>query len=328
MSEVRPQGRAEIKQLLAKHGLRPQRHLGQHFLADPNTVDRIVLEADITPGDRVIEVGSGTGTLTVALAGAGASVVAYEVDRSLRGLLNDVAEGLDVSLRFEDAMALDWSREFGEGDWKMVANLPYNVGTPLLLDAVRGARGITRFVVMVQREVAQRLAAEPGSKQYGVPSVVAKLYTRPRVAFRVPPTVFMPPPDVESAVVVLDRVESHPLAEAAARLAAAAFQQRRKMLRGSLSELIDGEGFIAAQVSPSARPEELSAADFLRLAEVMECFGLSPAPRSTSACGSRTVQPTGYTASTASSNRSAGLIGWRWRRQRRTHCATPAVVRS
>jgi 16S rRNA (adenine1518-N6/adenine1519-N6)-dimethyltransferase len=270
MNDIRPQGRAEIKRLLAKHGLRPQRHLGQHFLADPNIVERIVLEADITPGDRVLEVGPGTGTLTVALAAAGASVVTYEVDRSLRGLLNDVVAGLDVSLRFEDAMALDWLSEFGEGDWKMVANLPYNVGTPLLLDAVRGAPGINRFVVMVQREVAQRLAAEPGSKQYGVPSVVAQLYTRPRVAFRVPPTVFMPPPDVDSAVVVLDRLASHPLAETAARLAAAAFQQRRKMLRGSLAELIDGDIFAAAEINPSARPEELTAEDFLRLAEVME----------------------------------------------------------
>lgn len=270
MTGVRPQGRAEIKKLLAKHGLRPQRHLGQHFLADPNIVGRIVLEADITPGDRVLEVGPGTGTLTVALAAAGASVVSYEVDRSLRALLNDVVTGLDVSLRFEDAIAIDWASEFGDGGWKMVANLPYNVGTPLLLDAIRGAAGIKRFVVMVQREVAQRLAAEPGSKQYGVPSVVAQLYTRPRVAFRVPPTVFMPPPDVDSAVVVLERLESHPLAAAAARLAAAAFQQRRKMLRGSLSELIDQEAFAAADISPSARPEELSAKDFLRLAEVME----------------------------------------------------------
>lgn len=270
MDEIRPQGRAEIKRLLAKHGLRPQRHLGQHFLADPNIIDRIVLEADIAAGDRVVEVGSGTGTLTIALAAAGASVIAYEVDRTLRALLKDVASGLDVSLRFEDAMALDWSREFGDGDWKMVANLPYNVGTPLLLDAVREATGIRRFVVMVQREVALRLAAEPGSKRYGVPSVVAQLYTRPRVAFRVPPTVFMPPPDVESAVVVLDRIDSHPLAEAAARLAAAAFQQRRKMLRGSLAELIDAESFAAANINPAARPEELSAADFLQLAEVLQ----------------------------------------------------------
>lgn len=270
MDDGRPQGRAEIKRLLAKHGLRPQRHLGQHFLADPNIIGRIVLEADIEPGDRVVEVGAGTGTLTVALAAAGASVVAYEVDRTLRRLLNDVVAGADVVLRFEDAMALDWSAEFAQGDWKMVANLPYNVGTPLLLDAVRGAAGIKRFVVMVQREVAQRLAAEPGSKQYGVPSVVAQLYTKPRIAFRVPPTVFMPPPDVDSAVVVLDRLEHRPKAEAAARLAAAAFQQRRKMLRGSLAELIDRASFTAAGIDPSARPEELTAADFLRLAEVME----------------------------------------------------------
>lgn len=269
MGDLRPQGRAEIKRLLADYGVRPQRHLGQHFLADPNIIDRIVLEADVAPGDRIIEIGAGTGTLTRALAAAGASVVAFEVDRSLRLLLQDVCADLDVALRFEDALVADWPGEFGDGEWKLVANLPYNVGTPLLMDAVRGAGGIKRFVVMVQREVAQRLVAEPGSKEYGVPSVVAQLYSRPRIALRVAPTVFMPPPDVESAVVVLDRVVHHPLAEAAARLASTAFQQRRKMLRGSLSDLVDRDNFEAAEVSPSARPEELSAADFLRLAEVL-----------------------------------------------------------
>ncbi|MCP3974465.1 MAG: 16S rRNA (adenine(1518)-N(6)/adenine(1519)-N(6))-dimethyltransferase RsmA [bacterium] len=266
MSDLRPQGRAEIKELLARFGLRPQRHLGQHYLADPNIVDRVVAEAAIAPGDRIIEVGPGTGTLTKALAAAGGSVVAFEVDRTLRPLLAEVLEGLDVLVRFEDAMALEWAEEFPDGQWQMVANLPYNVGTPLLLDAVRRAPGIRRFVVMVQMEVGRRLTAGPGSKQYGVPSVIAQLYTEPRLAFKVPPTVFMPPPEVDSAVVVLDRIKSDPLAESAGRLASAAFQQRRKMLRGSLAAMLDLDAIVAADVSPSARPEELSAADYLRLA--------------------------------------------------------------
>jgi 16S rRNA (adenine1518-N6/adenine1519-N6)-dimethyltransferase len=270
MGDVRPQGRAEIKQLLTAHGLRPQRRLGQHFLADPNTVDRIVLEAEVGSGDRVVEVGPGTGTLTRALAAAGASVVAFEVDRSLRSLLTTVTAGLDVSLRFEDALVADWLGEFGKGHWKMVANLPYNVGTPILLDAVRAAAGIERFVVMVQREVAERIVAGPGNRQYGVPSIVAQLHTEARIAFRVSPDVFVPPPDVESAVVVLDRISPHPLAEVAARLASKAFQQRRKMLRGSLGDVAAGEDFENAEISPAARPEELSAADFLRLAEALD----------------------------------------------------------
>jgi 16S rRNA (adenine1518-N6/adenine1519-N6)-dimethyltransferase len=270
MSDVRPQGRAEIKQLLVEHGLRPQRRLGQHFLADPNTVDRIVLEAAVQPGDRVLEVGPGTGTLTRALAAAGASVVAFEVDRSLRALLSAATAGLDVSLRFEDALVADWTGEFGSGHWKMVANLPYNVGTPLLLDAVRAASGIQRFVVMVQREVAERLVAEPGSRQFGVPSIVAQLHTEGRIAFRVSPEVFVPPPDVESAVVVLDRIEPHPLADAAARLASRAFQQRRKMLRGSLADVVTRQDFEIAEISPAARPEELAVTDFLRLAEAID----------------------------------------------------------
>lgn len=269
MSEARPQGRAEIKQLLADHAVRPNRRLGQHFLADPNIVDGIVAAAAIVPGERVLEIGPGTGTLTRALVAAGASVVAYEVDRSLRRLLGDVLAGLDVELRFEDALTADWTGEFSVGSWKMVANLPYNVGTPLLLDAVRSAVAIHKFVVMVQREVALRLTAEPGSKQYGVPSIIAQLHTTLRVVMRVPATVFIPPPDVESALVVLDRRPSHPLAEEAGRLAATAFQQRRKMLRGSLGQLAGDEEFEAAEISPSARPEELSPADFLRLAEVL-----------------------------------------------------------
>ncbi len=270
MSDIRPQGRNEIKQLLADHGLRPQRRLGQHFLADPNIVERIVVEAGIEPGESVLEIGSGTGTLTRALAGAGGNVVAYEVDRTLRSLLEEVVSGLNVELRFEDALVADWAGEFSKGMWKMVANLPYNVGTPILLDAVRSATAIHRFVVMVQREVALRLVAEPGSRQYGLPSIVAQLHTEPRLAFRVSPSVFVPPPEVESAVVVLDRIEPHPLAEQAGRIASVAFQQRRKMLRGTLGDRIDIAGFEAAEISPSARPEELSAADFLRLAEVME----------------------------------------------------------
>lgn len=269
MAETRPQGRGEIKQLLAAHGIRPNRRLGQHFLAEPNVIDAIVAAADVGAGERIVEVGAGTGTLTRALAAAGASVVAYEVDRALRPLLTDVVTGLDVELRFEDAMGADWTGESSTGTWKMVANLPYNVGTALLLDAVRSAHAISRFVVMVQREVALRLTAGPGTKQFGVPSVIAQLHTEVRIAMRVPPTVFIPPPEVESAVVVLDRIASHPLAESAGRLAATAFQQRRKMLRGSLGDLAGNEEFEAAEISPSARPEELSPADFLRLAEVL-----------------------------------------------------------
>ena len=269
---ARPQGRAEIKELLAKHALRPRRHLGQHFLADPNIVDRIVIEADAGPGDKIVEVGPGTGTLTRALAAEGAKVVAYEVDRSLRALLVSATEGLDVDLRFEDATGIDWATDYGVGTWKFVANLPYNVGTTLLLDAVRRGSGIGKFVVMVQREVGQRLAAEPGSKQYGVPSIVAQLHCRVRLAFKVPPSVFMPPPDVDSAVVVLDRVEASPSVAAACRLAATAFQQRRKMLRGSLASVAAPDVFAAASINPADRPEDLSPDDFLRLAMAMEAI--------------------------------------------------------
>jgi len=270
MREEGPQGRAEVKALLSRHGLRPQRRLGQHFLVEPTIVDKIVAVADLEPDSAVVEVGAGTGTLTRALAAAAGTVVSYEIDTALRGVLEEVTAGLDVALRFEDGLSIAWAKEFGDGAWTLVANLPYNVGTVLLLDAVRAAAGIRRFVVMVQREVADRLVAEAGSKQYGVPSVIVRLHTAPRLAFRVPATAFMPPPEVESAVVVLDRVRSEPLAQDAARLASIAFQQRRKMLRGSLAGHASEDAFAAAGIASTSRPEELGADDFLRLAAAIE----------------------------------------------------------
>ncbi len=265
-----PQGRAEISSLLERHGLRPRKALGQHFLADPNIVRKIVELAAVGPGDQVLEVGAGTGTLTRALAETGARVVAYEVDDRLRPVLEEVVGGMDVELRFADAASVDLAGTLGPGPWVMVANLPYQVGTTLLLDLVRQASQIERFVVMVQQEVAERLAAGPGSRDYGLPSVVVRLYCAVQMGFRVAPSVFYPPPRVESAIVVLRRMFSPDRRrEDAARLAAAAFSQRRKMLRRSLADALgDAEARCRrAGIDPQARPEALSPEDFLRLAD-------------------------------------------------------------
>ena len=265
------QGRGETKALLEAHGIRPKRRLGQNFLGDPNLVDRIVRTANVTSGDRVVEVGAGTGTLTRALAATGASVVAYEVDQQLLPVLETVLEGLDVELRNEDITKVDLSAVLADGPWTMVANLPYNVGTPLVLDVLRNVPALDRLIVMVQREVADRLVAGPGSKAYGLPSVIAHLNTDSRIAFSVPPQVFFPVPEVESAVVEMTRLPTPHFAEAAIELAAVAFQQRRKMLRRSLDDLLeDPERTLSlAGLDPTARPEDLQPEEFLRLAQVV-----------------------------------------------------------
>ena len=266
---LRPQGRREIIDLLERHGRRPRKALGQHFLADPNIVDRIVRLAGVGSESRVVEIGAGTGTLTRALAATGAEVVAYEIDASLAPLLEETVAGVGtVDVRFADAMQVDFAEVLGPGPWVLVANLPYNVGTPLVLDLLRDVPAVTRFVVMIQREVADRLAAEPGSRKYGLPSVVVRLYGTVRFGFRVSPQVFVPPPDVDSAVVVVERGATPPFARQAEVLAQAAFGQRRKMIRRSLTTVLtDPETILdAAGIDPTVRAEDLSVGDFLAIA--------------------------------------------------------------
>ncbi|HZJ48929.1 MAG TPA: 16S rRNA (adenine(1518)-N(6)/adenine(1519)-N(6))-dimethyltransferase RsmA [Acidimicrobiia bacterium] len=254
-----------ISELLARHGIAPRKRLGQHFLADGNIIDKMVRTADLGPGDEVVEVGAGTGALTIAIADTGASVLAYEIDRGLASVLAEVVgERSNVDLRFEDAMralpdALD------AGPWKLVANLPYNVGTPLVLKLLRSAPQITLFAVMVQREVADRLVAVPGNKQYGLPSIVTHLTSQAHRAFVVPPQVFLPVPKVSSAVVVMTRRPGVDLQRIgkAIDLAAEAFRHRRKMLRATLDVAMLEE----AGISPTARPEDLAPERFLDMAD-------------------------------------------------------------
>ena len=263
-----PQSRSEIKALLERHGLRPRKLLGQHFLADPNIVSKIVRMAEIGPGDLVVEVGPGTGTLTVGLAATGADVVAIEVDVGLRDLLAEVTiDLLNVELRFEDVTDLDLASAF-DRPWAMVANLPYNVGTQVILDTLRHAPLCGRLVVMVQKEVAERLVASPGGKDYGIPSVVVGLTASVTGTFSVPAQVFVPAPNVGSAVVVLDRRPRSGPVEEAIRLAGAAFGPRRKMVRSSLRSIVGDPIALCerAAVAPTARAEELSPDDYLRLA--------------------------------------------------------------
>ena len=263
------QTRSEISELLDRHGLVPAHHLGQHFLADANITRKIAGLAALVPGDRVLEVGAGTGTLTAALAASGARVVAYEIDPALAPVLAEVTEGLGVEIRFEDVMEVDLATELEGGPWTLVANLPYNVGTPLILRTLQEVPVVEKLVVMVQLEVAERLVAGPGSKSYGIPSVISSLHARTRIAATVPRQVFVPPPNVDSAVVVMERIVAPELAPVAIDLARHAFSKRRKMLRSSLADRVADVADVCrrAGVDPTSRPESLSAAEFLRLAE-------------------------------------------------------------
>ena len=262
-------GPREITELLERAGRHPSRALGQNFVADPNTVRRIAALAGVGAGDRVVEIGAGLGSLTMALAETGAAVTAVEIDRHLVPLLREVVEPHGVRVVEADALTLDWRELLGEGPWVLVANLPYNIATPLVADLLDRVPQIVRLVVMVQREVAERLAARVGDEHYGAVSVKVAYWAEAKVVARVPPTVFVPPPKVDSAVVAIDR-RTAPAVDVAPEtlfpLVRAGFAHRRKMLRGALRGVVDDGAFACAGIRPEARAEELDVEAWGRLA--------------------------------------------------------------
>jgi 16S rRNA (adenine1518-N6/adenine1519-N6)-dimethyltransferase len=266
----------EAAELLARHGLAPRRSLGQNFVVDPNTVRRIARLAGVGPGDRVVEIGAGLGALTEALVDTGASVTAIEVDRGLVSVLGERLGGRGVRIVEADARHLDWSAVLGpEGNWVLVANLPYNVATPLVADLLDDVPAVQRMLVMVQREVGERLAAAPGDDAFGAVSVKVAYWATAAVVGRVPPTVFLPRPKVESALVAITRRPEPAVGPDVDRdglftLVRAGFGQRRKMLRRSLAALVEPGDFEAAGIRPQARAEELGVADWGRLAAVVQ----------------------------------------------------------
>jgi 16S rRNA (adenine1518-N6/adenine1519-N6)-dimethyltransferase len=261
--------RTQATALLEAHGLAPSRALGQNFVVDPNTVRRIARRAGVGPGDHVVEIGAGLGSLTLALAGTGAAVTAVEIDRHLVPVLREVVAGTTVRVVEGDALALPWDEVLAGTDrWILVANLPYNVATPLVLDLLDGVPAIARMLVMVQREAGERLAAEVGDPAYGIPSVKVRYWATARLAGKVGPDVFLPRPRVESVLVEITRRDT-PATDADPErlftLVRAGFGQRRKMLRRSLAGLVTPEAFTAAGLRPEARAEELSVEDWGRL---------------------------------------------------------------
>jgi 16S rRNA (adenine1518-N6/adenine1519-N6)-dimethyltransferase len=286
VSEVRLLGPAEIRDLAELLGVTPTKKLGQNFVIDANTVRRIVRVAGVRPGDVVVEVGPGLGSLTLGLLEADASVIAVEIDRRLAAqlpttvaqLAADAAQKLTV-IR-DDALAVT---ELPNAPSRLVANLPYNVSVPVLLHFLEHFDSIRSGVVMVQAEVGYRVAAEPGSKVYGAPSVKAAWYGSWRTAGTVSRQVFWPIPNVDSVLVAFERHESQPgdedLRRRTFKLVDAAFQQRRKMLRQALSTVYGDSttaiaALEAAGLAPTLRGEQLGIAEFVALARATEPAGL------------------------------------------------------
>jgi 16S rRNA (adenine1518-N6/adenine1519-N6)-dimethyltransferase len=274
----------DVRSLLAAHDLRPSRALGQNFLADPNTARRIVRLAGVGAGDRVLEVGPGIGSLTVALAEAvspDGEVLALELDRHLLPVLGEVVEGLTpVRIAQGDALTVDYAVLLEEdglpGDarpWSMVSNLPYNVATPLMARLLDEVPRLETLSVMVQKEVAERLAAPPGTRACGAISVKVAYHAAAATVGVVPPTVFVPRPKVDSAVVRFERRPAPPVdvpsAEGLFALARAGFAQRRKTLRQALRPLLGGrveEVLAAAGIAAMRRAETLTLEEWGALA--------------------------------------------------------------
>lgn len=265
-------GASRIRALLDEHGLEPSRALGQNFVIDPNTVRRIAGLAGVAAGDHVLEIGPGLGSLTLALGELGARVTAVEVDRHLVPVLRSVVAPVEppVQVVQADALEIDLDTLLAPSPkWRLAANLPYNVGTTILLRLLEDAPSVTGGIVLVQREVADRLAAAPGADAYGIPSVKLAWWAEATVVGRVPATVFLPKPRVESSLI---RIERHAvpgdeeLRRATFALVDAGFGQRRKMLRRSLDDLVTPATFEVAGVAPTARAEELDLDAWIRLA--------------------------------------------------------------
>lgn len=267
---------AATNHILRRFKLRADKKLGQNFLIDEGIVRRIVEAAELTPADTVLEVGPGIGTLTQGLAESGAQVVAVELDKRLLPVLATTLAGYDnVRVVEGDILQVDILREVGALEFKVCANLPYYITTPIIFALLEKRLPLERLVVMVQKEVAERMAAQPGGRDYGALSVAIQYYTEPEIAFVVPPSSFIPAPAVESAVIVCKRRAKPPVdvcdEDLFFRVVKAAFSLRRKMLNNSLKNMgVTGEQVARwlelAGVDGKRRAETLSLEEFARLA--------------------------------------------------------------
>ncbi len=268
----------EVTHRILKHfGLKASHRLGQNFLIAPAVVEGILSAAEIQPGDRVLEIGPGIGTLTQALAEAGAWVTAVELDKKLPAVLAETLKGCDnVTIVSGDILKVDIEGLMGGEPFKVVANIPYYITTPILLALLEKKLNISLIVTMVQKEVAERMTAPPGGKDYGALSVAVQYYTEPDIVLTVPPKSFYPAPEVDSVVIRCRRRAEPPVEcrdeKMFFRVARASFGQRRKTLINALK----GAGFLQedidravsrAGIDPGRRGETLSLEEFARLAD-------------------------------------------------------------
>jgi len=268
--------RSDASRQLEGAGLRAKRALGQNFVVDPNTVRKIARLANIEGHGHVVEIGAGLGCLTLALAETDAEVTAVEVDDALIPLLTEnVGELSNVRIVHADAMKIRWDDLLSNGEnWALVANLPYNVATPLVADILDFVPHVQRMLVMVQKEVGERFCASPSTEAYGALSVKVAFYATARIVGLVPASVFLPKPNVESALVEIVR-HSSPLdstvnPQQLFSLVKMGFAKRRKMLRGAMAGRVTPEQFEAAGILPTARAEELTVNDWIRLCHVVD----------------------------------------------------------
>lgn len=275
---------------LKKHHITLQKKYGQNFIGDPALLERIATVCDWQPGDRALEIGPGAGTLTRAIAREAEEVLAIEIDRRLAPLLEEtLADCANVHLVFTDALKADLDALMRDtlgwdGRYKLIANLPYYITTPLIMHVLEDSEKVSELVIMVQKEVGERLCAAPGSKAYGAVTVMVQYAATVARAFDVGRHAFVPAPEVDSTILHLIPYEKRPIqAQSDAvlrRVVKAAFSQRRKTLRNSLSSLGCDKALIkqaleAASIEDSRRAETLSVAEFVALADAFYEGGLS-----------------------------------------------------
>lgn len=275
---------------LKKHHITLQKKYGQNFIGDPALLERIATVCDWQPGDRALEIGPGAGTLTRAIAREAEEVLAVEIDRRLVPLLEEtLADCANVHLVFTDALKADLDALMRDtlgwdGRYKLIANLPYYITTPLIMHVLEDSEKVSELVIMVQKEVGERLCAAPGSKAYGAVTVMVQYAATVARAFDVGRHAFVPAPEVDSTILHLIPYEKRPIqAQSDAvlrRVVKAAFSQRRKTLRNSLSSLGCDKALIkqaleAASIEDSRRAETLSVAEFVALADAFYEGGLS-----------------------------------------------------
>lgn len=279
---------ATVRYIIDKYQFHFQKTLGQNFLVDGNIINKIIEGARVTKDDTVLEIGAGIGTLTRALAEKAGKVIVIEIDRQLEPILNETLSGLDnIEIHWGNALKVNWDKlikektggEFGEGGkpYKITANLPYYITTPLVMFALESHFNVSEIVVMIQKEVAERLTAKPGTKDYGALTLAIQYYTQPSLVTSVPKTVFIPQPEVESAVVSLDVMAEPPVAvkdeKTFFEVVKAAFGQRRKTILNNLGRIVEGldkaeiNRFLSDMgIDPGRRGETLKIEEFARIA--------------------------------------------------------------